>query len=76
MRQSYYVPFGGTSSLTGCLQGNIGTPGNSFRIIDTYVLEPRLYMNINHSWTFSTGCKGAQVEEIWSMEPENFENLK
>uniref|UniRef100_A0A8C2HSD6 Ubiquitin carboxyl-terminal hydrolase n=1 Tax=Cyprinus carpio TaxID=7962 RepID=A0A8C2HSD6_CYPCA len=22
------------------------------------------------------GCKGAQVEEIWSMEPENFENLK
>uniref|UniRef100_A0AAV2L1G7 Ubiquitin carboxyl-terminal hydrolase n=1 Tax=Knipowitschia caucasica TaxID=637954 RepID=A0AAV2L1G7_KNICA len=21
------------------------------------------------------GCKGAQVEEIWSMEPENFENL-
>lgn len=25
---------------------------------------------------FSLGCKGAQVEEIWSMEPENFENLK
>uniref|UniRef100_A0A8C1W9M1 Ubiquitin carboxyl-terminal hydrolase n=1 Tax=Cyprinus carpio TaxID=7962 RepID=A0A8C1W9M1_CYPCA len=24
----------------------------------------------------SLGCKGAQVEEIWSMEPENFENLK
>uniref|UniRef100_A0A7N8YLI6 Ubiquitin carboxyl-terminal hydrolase n=1 Tax=Mastacembelus armatus TaxID=205130 RepID=A0A7N8YLI6_9TELE len=22
------------------------------------------------------GCKGAQVEEIWSMEPENFDNLK
>ncbi|KAG2461257.1 UCHL5 hydrolase, partial [Polypterus senegalus] len=22
------------------------------------------------------GCKGAQVEEIWSMEPENFEKLK
>uniref|UniRef100_A0A6Q2X830 ubiquitinyl hydrolase 1 n=1 Tax=Esox lucius TaxID=8010 RepID=A0A6Q2X830_ESOLU len=22
------------------------------------------------------GCKGSQVEEIWSMEPENFENLK
>uniref|UniRef100_A0A3Q4N733 Ubiquitin carboxyl-terminal hydrolase n=1 Tax=Neolamprologus brichardi TaxID=32507 RepID=A0A3Q4N733_NEOBR len=22
------------------------------------------------------GCRGAQVEEIWSMEPENFENLK
>uniref|UniRef100_A0A7N9AZM0 Ubiquitin carboxyl-terminal hydrolase n=1 Tax=Mastacembelus armatus TaxID=205130 RepID=A0A7N9AZM0_9TELE len=24
----------------------------------------------------SSGCKGAQVEEIWSMEPENFDNLK
>lgn len=23
-----------------------------------------------------TGCKGAQVEEIWSMDPENFDNLK
>lgn len=22
------------------------------------------------------GCKGAQVEEIWSMDPENFDNLK
>ncbi|MBN3324475.1 UCHL5 hydrolase, partial [Atractosteus spatula] len=22
------------------------------------------------------GCKGAQVEEIWSLEPENFEKLK
>uniref|UniRef100_A0A8C4ZG40 Ubiquitin carboxyl-terminal hydrolase n=1 Tax=Gadus morhua TaxID=8049 RepID=A0A8C4ZG40_GADMO len=22
------------------------------------------------------GCKGSQVEEIWSMEPENFDNLK
>ncbi|KAM8822292.1 ubiquitin carboxyl-terminal hydrolase isozyme L5 [Synchiropus picturatus] len=22
------------------------------------------------------GCRGAQVEEIWSMEPENFDNLK
>ncbi|XP_061095109.1 ubiquitin carboxyl-terminal hydrolase isozyme L5 isoform X2 [Conger conger] len=22
------------------------------------------------------GCKGAQVEEIWSMEPENFDKLK
>ncbi|XP_041127084.1 ubiquitin carboxyl-terminal hydrolase isozyme L5-like [Polyodon spathula] len=22
------------------------------------------------------GCKGSQVEEIWSMEPENFEKLK
>ncbi|NWR83860.1 UCHL5 hydrolase, partial [Furnarius figulus] len=22
------------------------------------------------------GCRGAQVEEIWSMEPENFEKLK
>uniref|UniRef100_A0A8C9VR40 Ubiquitin carboxyl-terminal hydrolase n=1 Tax=Scleropages formosus TaxID=113540 RepID=A0A8C9VR40_SCLFO len=22
------------------------------------------------------GCKGVQVEEIWSMDPENFENLK
>lgn len=25
---------------------------------------------------YLSGCKGAQVEEIWSMEPENFENLK
>lgn len=25
------------------------------------------------SWA---GCKGAQVEEIWSMDPENFDNLK
>ncbi|ETE63341.1 Ubiquitin carboxyl-terminal hydrolase isozyme L5, partial [Ophiophagus hannah] len=22
------------------------------------------------------GCRGAQVEEIWSLEPENFEKLK
>uniref|UniRef100_A0AAQ5Y2H4 Ubiquitin carboxyl-terminal hydrolase n=1 Tax=Amphiprion ocellaris TaxID=80972 RepID=A0AAQ5Y2H4_AMPOC len=28
-------------------------------------------------WYLSlSGCKGAQVEEIWSMEPENFDNLK
>lgn len=26
--------------------------------------------------SFFLGCKGAQVEEIWSMEPENFDNLK
>lgn len=26
------------------------------------------------SWV--PGCKGAQVEEIWSMDPENFDNLK
>ncbi|XP_009283617.1 PREDICTED: ubiquitin carboxyl-terminal hydrolase isozyme L5 [Aptenodytes forsteri] len=24
----------------------------------------------------SCGCRGAQVEEIWSLEPENFEKLK
>ncbi|XP_064132560.1 ubiquitin carboxyl-terminal hydrolase isozyme L5 isoform X2 [Loxodonta africana] len=24
----------------------------------------------------SQGCRGAQVEEIWSLEPENFEKLK
>lgn len=23
-----------------------------------------------------SGCRGAQVEEIWSLEPENFEKLK
>lgn len=27
-------------------------------------------------YLFLLGCKGAQVEEIWSMEPENFDNLK
>ncbi|GAA6081817.1 ubiquitin carboxyl-terminal hydrolase isozyme L5 isoform X1, partial [Tachysurus ichikawai] len=27
-------------------------------------------------WWWYKGCKGAQVEEIWSMEPENFQNLK
>ena len=27
-------------------------------------------------YLFLPGCKGAQVEEIWSMEPENFDNLK
>lgn len=31
------------------------------------------YTNVS---VVSLGCKGAQVEEIWSMEPENFENLK
>lgn len=25
---------------------------------------------------FCAGCRGAQVEEIWSLEPENFEKLK
>lgn len=39
-----------------------------------------LYMCVWMSiWCFIcslSGCKGSQVEEIWSMEPENFDNLK
>uniref|UniRef100_A0A5F8GME2 Ubiquitin carboxyl-terminal hydrolase n=1 Tax=Monodelphis domestica TaxID=13616 RepID=A0A5F8GME2_MONDO len=27
-------------------------------------------------FSFILGCRGAQVEEIWSLEPENFEKLK
>lgn len=27
-------------------------------------------------WFLISGCRGAQVEEIWSLEPENFEKLK
>lgn len=38
------------------------------------------YKCISHEYVMLylalSGCKGAQVEEIWSMEPENFDNLK
>ncbi|XP_013930372.1 PREDICTED: ubiquitin carboxyl-terminal hydrolase isozyme L5-like [Thamnophis sirtalis] len=35
-------------------------------------------MPIQGPWFYiaETGCRGAQVEEIWSLEPENFEKLK
>lgn len=38
-----------------------------------YLSNHPLMLTACLSWA---GCKGAQVEEIWSMDPENFDNLK
>uniref|UniRef100_A0A672QDW8 Ubiquitin carboxyl-terminal hydrolase n=1 Tax=Sinocyclocheilus grahami TaxID=75366 RepID=A0A672QDW8_SINGR len=42
----------------------------NFGSLSNWPLVPFMFLLL------SSGCKGAQVEEIWSMEPENFENLK
>eukprot|EP00070_Physeter_catodon_P036982 XP_028343876.1 ubiquitin carboxyl-terminal hydrolase isozyme L5 [Physeter catodon] len=34
------------------------------------------YCPLNQTFTIPLSCRGAQVEEIWSLEPENFEKLK
>uniref|UniRef100_A0A5F9D0Y3 Ubiquitin carboxyl-terminal hydrolase n=1 Tax=Oryctolagus cuniculus TaxID=9986 RepID=A0A5F9D0Y3_RABIT len=36
--------------------------------------DPCVKAELHDFW--NQGCRGAQVEEIWSLEPENFEKLK
>ena len=60
---------GGDARLRLCI-ANAWLTVNLLKRIHVYnVLTPTV-------WCFLSGCKGAQVEEIWSMEPENFDNLK